>query len=89
MEGLLKMNGFSDTRLIFRFKNESINEYNDAIYNLTGGNESHSTNFETGSNELESSRSNNRQHFTNNDLSLNATETAMDANQETTTLSLP
>lgn len=50
MEGLLKMNGFSDTRLIFRFKDESIDQYNRAIYNLTGGNQSNSTNFETGSN---------------------------------------
>jgi hypothetical protein len=50
MEGLLKMNGFSDTRLIFRFKDESVDQYNRAIYNLTGGNDSNSTNFETGSN---------------------------------------
>lgn len=51
MEGLLKMNGFSDTRLIFRFKDESLDQYNRAIYNLTGENDSNSTNFETGSNQ--------------------------------------
>ena len=49
MEGLLRMNGFSDVRLIFRFKDESENEYNRAVYNLD---DSQSTNFETGSNQL-------------------------------------
>lgn len=70
MEGLLKMNGFSDTRLIFRFKDESIDQYNRAIYNLTGDNDSESTNFETGSNQLQSSRTNNDlERLTINELS--------------------
>jgi hypothetical protein len=67
MEGLLRMNGFSGARLIFRFKDESLNQYNRAIYNLSCGNESNSTNFETGSNnQLESSRT-----ITENNLTAN------------------
>ena len=49
MEGLLKMNGTGDTRLFFRFKGETQQQYNNAIYNIRPQSRL-STNFETGSN---------------------------------------
>lgn len=46
------MNGGGDTRLLFRFKNETQEQYNNAIYNIRPRRRqnSGSTNFETGSN---------------------------------------
>ena len=51
LEGVLQMNGSGDTRLLFRFKNESMVEYNAAIYELDRDRPSAlSTHFESGSN---------------------------------------
>lgn len=51
LEGVLQMNGSSDTRLLFRFKNESQQEYNAAIYDLERARPSAlSTHFESASN---------------------------------------
>ena len=35
MQGVLQMNGANNTRLLFRFKNETLNEYNAVIYDLS------------------------------------------------------
>ena len=57
MEGLLKMNGQGDVRLLFRFKGESQAQYNKAIYNIRpASRNSGSTNYESGSNERQTNQ---------------------------------
>lgn len=52
MEGILKVNGYGENRLLFRFKGETKHQHTNAIYNIRPvSRDSGSTNFETGSNE--------------------------------------
>lgn len=72
MEGLRRLNGAGDSRLIFRFKGESSRAFNNVIYNRrVNRRDSGSTNFESGSNERQS-----------NYLSSNTSESETDASEE-------
>ena len=63
MEGILRINGLPDMRLLFRFDTETMQQHNRAIYMMRSGRSSngsesnisnHSTQLETGSGGLQS-----------------------------------